>query len=180
MDRAVTFRLFPVEGHFCSMADYGAIVTIARRLGAQSALEFGPGYSTLALIEAGVPYIDCCEDNEHWAEVARKRLEDVGALSGQVSLFAYQWAEPLTVPALEAINRERYDLALVDGPHNLARREAVVEYCMTRAKAVLVPLEESHGPLMHRVCDYMAARHGATLEIIPTGPLAGAFGLLTT
>ena len=72
------FRLYPREEHFCSFADYGAILDTVRRLDAKRVLEFGPGHSTLALVEGGavlsvvvdavdeLPVLEIGEDRGRW------------------------------------------------------------------------------------------------------------------
>ena len=162
------FRLYPQEQHFWSFNDYRAVVEVTRRLRPWRVLEFGPGWSTLALIEGGAVQIDACEDDAHWAAVNRERL--VGHYP-HVALHAYTWSERL---AIAGIDERRYDLALIDGPAEIARRPSVIAYCLARCAAVLVALETGEGLLLRTVCE----RFGSGVEIIESGPLAGAFALV--
>lgn len=168
------FRLYPREQHWWTFNDYRAVVAVTRRLKPWRVLEFGPGNSTLALIEGGAVQIDACEDDPHYLRLWRNRI--VGHYP-HVALYPYAWADPLTIPALDG---RRYDLALIDGPRDTERRVAVVEYCLARCAAVLVPLEESASHVYLRPFVLGAAeRHGRKVELIESGPLAGTFALLT-
>ena len=162
------FRLYPQEQHFWSFNDYRTVVAVTRRLKPWRVLEFGPGWSTLALIEGGAVQIDACEDDAHWAAVNRERL--VGRYP-HVALHAYEWADEI---AIAGVDDRRYDLALIDGPAEISRRPAVIRYCLARCAAVLVALETSDGTLLRTVCESV----GPSVEIIESGPLAGAFALV--
>jgi hypothetical protein len=170
-----TFDLYPVEKHWWSFTDYRAVLDTVRRLGARRVLEFGPGSSTLALVEGGADQIDTCEDDPKWYDVHRSRVGR--QFAPVVTVHRYTWADPLSIPELDA---RRYDLALIDGPHDTPRRPVVLDYCMARCSAVLIPTEDykvSSPPLrphIHRV----AAEYGAALEIWDTGPTSGSFALL--
>lgn len=172
--RAVrTFALYQEERHYWSFADYGTVVDVVRKLYARSVLEFGPGSSTLALIEGGASTIYTLEDDPVWTPPARDRL----ANHWQVArLIAYTWSDPLVV---EQVDRE-FDLALIDGPADTTRRPACIEYALARCRAVLVALECAQGDTFLRdACIRLAEKHGRAIEIMETGPLAGAFALLT-
>lgn len=166
------FRLYPEERHWCSFADYGVIVDVVRRLGARSVLEFGPGSSTLALVEGGAARIDACEDDDHWLGVYRERLER--RFPGVVHLHAYEH-DDLMIPA---VHGRRYDLALVDGPHDVEERASWIAYAMTLARHVLVPLELSEGDSLAMFVPEIADVLGRPYERIESGPLAGAYGLV--
>lgn len=169
------FALYPAEKHWWSYADYGAVLGTVRALAPRTVLEFGPGSSTLALVEGGARSIDALEDDPIWLEVHRGRLGR--KFAGLVELHAYTWADPLTIPK---IDDRRYDLALIDGPHDTPRRPAVLEYCLRRAAAVLIPTEDHKvaSPPLRPAIAALADRYRASLEIRATGPLSGAFALL--
>lgn len=169
------FALYPEEKHWWSFSDYRAVLETCRRLAPARVLEFGPGSSTLALVEGGARVIDTCEDDPAWYDVHRSR---VGVhFAGVVNVIRYTWADPLTIPR---VDDQRYDMALIDGPHDTPRRPVVLEYCMARARAVLIPTEDYKvespplRPHIHRI----AAAFGASLEIWDTGPTSGSFALL--
>lgn len=174
----MTFALFPEPTSWWSLADYGAVLKVMRERKPQRVLEFGPGSSTLALIEGGASVIDSCEDNPEWLGVYDERLP---RRFPQVRLRPYVFTNPLTVPG---VDRERYDLALVDGPRGTDKRPAAIEYCLQRCDAVLAPTEDWRGDgratvrLIETACRKLAQRYGRTLTIEETGPLSGAFALL--
>ena len=170
------FALYPVEKHWWSFNDYRAVLDTVRRLGARRVLEFGPGSSTLALVEGGAELIDTCEDDPKWYDVHRSRVGR--QFSPVVNVHRYTWADPLVIPELEGY---RYDLALIDGPHDTPRRPVVLDYCMARCSHVLIPTEDykvASPPLRPHIAR-LAQAHGATVEIWETGPLSGSFALLT-
>lgn len=168
------FRLYPVAQHFWSLNDYGAVLAVMQRLRPRKVLEFGPGSSTLALIEGGAERVDCCEDSPHWADVHAGRL--VERFPKIVAIFSYQWSDPVSV---FCVNMETYDMGLIDGPADAWRRRAVLEYCLQRCRHVLVPLECNGGStFMHDVCREVARQTKRSLEMFATGPDAGAFALI--
>jgi len=170
----VSFRLYPVAQHWWSFSDYGAVIDVMQRTQARRILEFGPGSSTLALIEGGATSVDACEDDPRWVDLYRERLER--RFAGAVAIVPYCWADPLTIPS---IDQRHYDLALIDGPRETPKRLAVIEYCLARCREVLVPTEQHDGMMMIReAVERLAAASGRPLCITETGPLAGAFALL--
>ena len=168
------FRLYPREEHFCSFADYGAILDTVRRLDAKRVLEFGPGHSTLALVEGGAHWIDCAEDDQAWATVWENRI--VRRFPNIVRIRQYTWREPLRILGVDT---EQYDLGLIDGPHQTPRRPVAIRYAMARCRRVLVPLEETDGVgILRQYVETFAAQAGRPLHITETGPLAGSFALI--
>lgn len=173
------FRLFPEATHFWSLADYGAVLDVMKRLHPKTVLEFGPGSSTLALIEGGAQHIDCLEDDPDWFEVYRVRLAEV--YPDIITLLGYTFSDPLRLPT----PRIRFDLALVDGPFGTAQRPAAIDYALQHCAAVLVPTEEWREDRiqpekgLRSVIATLATKYGRSVEIMETGPLSGAFALLT-
>lgn len=86
-------------------ADYE--ILLAEAQGKKSVLEFGPGFSTYAFIEAGVERILCCEYLDKWIEISKERFKDFP----QVEIIRF-YDEPV---ARADITGE-FDLALVDSP----------------------------------------------------------------
>lgn len=169
----MTFALYPEARHFCSLADYGAILSVTQRLQPKRVLEFGPGWSTLALIEGGALLVDACEDQTAWLKLWQDRLQEHRAV---VTIRAFDWVDPLTIDGID----DRYDMALIDGPYQVARRPAVISYALSRCDAVLVPLECAGGDeTLRRFVIREAEARGPSIEIMETGPLAGSFALLT-
>lgn len=169
-----TFRLYPRERHWWSFNDYEGVLSVMERLRPRSVLEFGPGSSTLALVEGGAEHVDTCEDEPVWYG---RHLEGIVAdYPGVVTAHLYQFSDPLVVPGVEG---QAFDLALIDGPRMTERRPAVIRYALDRCSAVLVPME---GPpencYLRPHLDAFAAEAGRRMEIIPTGPLSYAMALL--
>lgn len=167
------FKLYPEERHWWSMADYGHVLDTVVALGAMRILEFGPGSSTLALIEGGATHIDTCEDAPDWAEVYEKRL--AGRFPDIVRVHRYTQADPLTIPA---IDNAQYDLALIDGPRSTERRGPAIRYALARCAAVLVPTEDRNRGFRGEL-EALAAAQGWAIAIAETGPLSGGFALFT-
>lgn len=91
--------------------DYDAIIRYAT--GAQAALEFGPGLTTLALIEAGVPYIESFEHERKWRTRAAARINPHVPLGCSWRLRRYD-ARSTDIPLPHM--RRVYDLGIVDAP----------------------------------------------------------------
>jgi len=174
------FKLMKEDARWWSLNDYGAVVGAMRKTGAKRVLEFGPGNSTLALIEGGAESIDTCEHVEDWARVWDERL--VKRFPRVVRLHRYSWPKsaPLSIPAVDG---QRFDLTLIDGPET-ERRPDVVRYALARSTWVLVPTEELTAkpsktwPGMRAILQEIADEADRSLEFVETGPLSGAFALI--
>lgn len=172
----IQFRLYPEEARWWSSQDYHAVVEITRALQPGRVLEFGPGSSTLALIEGGAGVVDTCEDAPDWAQVYEERL--VGRFPDVVRLHRYEFADPLVTVAPE-VDAALYDLALIDGPRGTPSRPAVLRYALARSLYVLMPCEEWRTDAWLRpIISEQAAEVGAPVEFFETGPLSGAFALV--
>jgi len=125
MDR--TFALFPKAQRWWSFADHGVLMDLMLRLQPKTVLEFGPGSSTLALVEGGAVSIDTCEDNPDWLAVYEERLAP--RFWDILTLHAYTATDPLTIPA---IDQRRYDFAFVDGPRLTHTRGREIQYALDR------------------------------------------------
>lgn len=165
------FRLYPEERHFWSFNDYGHVLETVRRLNAKSVLEFGPGSSTLALIEGGATLIDCCEDDPDWLAVYRERLE--GVYPKIVRLIPY---DRTTMDIRGRLHR--YDMALIDGPFPSVEREASIWHAVSRCDAVLVCCETHHSIGLVDAIKRVADAWHKDCVITETGPLAGSFALI--
>lgn len=99
------FKLYQNEVGTFRFADYAILMREAH--GKQSVLEFGPGYSTFALIEAGVPKIVTLEHDPEWFDISVERFKDYP----QVEIRRYQ-DEPVVLADVE----EDFDFAFVDSP----------------------------------------------------------------
>lgn len=168
------FALYPEERHWWSFSDHRAVLQTVQHLHPQRVLEFGPGSSTLALLEGGAQQVDACEDNPRWAAIWEDRL--ARRFPDQVTIHRYTWADPLVVPSLQD---RRYDLALIDGPRETLRRPAVLAFALDRCSAVLMPAEEwKCTPYLRPIIEAMAAARRRRLHIWDTGPHSGAFALI--
>lgn len=166
------FALYPEERHWWSYNDYGAVLGVMDALRPRRVLEFGPGNSTLALIEGGAAHVDCCEDNPVWFNVYKERLRP-----HPVRFVAYEWGDPLQILQIDG---ERYDMALIDGPHGWERRRAVLAYCVERCCAVLMPTEDlAYGTQLRYAIQEIAQPRNCAIDWIHSGPLSGAFALIT-
>lgn len=166
-----TFRLYPEERHFWSFLDYGAVLDMVETLKPARVLEFGPGSSTLALIEGGAGEIDSCEDDPHWGSVYAERIARVYP---QVTIRPYLWTDPVYVHGVSG----RYDFALIDGPFGTVRRPAVIEYCLDRCAVVMIAREDSKGNGLTDAINEIAGQRGLPIDILHTGPLSGSFAVL--
>jgi hypothetical protein len=99
------FKLYTVERDCLPFVDYGTLLQLFQ--GAKTALEFGPGVSTFALIEAGVEKIVTLEHNAEWFDKAVEQFKDYP----QVEISQY-YDEPVVLAGVE----EDFDIAFVDSP----------------------------------------------------------------
>lgn len=166
--------------HWWSRNDHDHVVTVVRALAARRVLEFGPGWSTLSLIEGGATHIDSCEDQPDWSQVHEDRL--AGAFPAIVHIHRFVQADPLAIPgidaAIAAVGGRAYDLALIDGPLGTNARPPAIRYAMARCAAVLAPTEDGNRTFRGQL-RAIAAGAGWDIAITDTGPLSGGFALLT-
>lgn len=101
------FKLYTAQQHTFPFADYGLLMELAKD--AKSVLEFGPGISTLALIEAGVGKIVTLEHDPEWFDVAVAKFKEYP----QVTVGHYADEVPVTA---DKIADQEFDLAFVDSP----------------------------------------------------------------
>jgi hypothetical protein len=102
------FELYKEEQGSFSFNDYALLMELAT--GAKAVLEFGPGISTLALIEVGVPKIVSLECGPEWMEVQKEKFKDYP----QVTIAAFSNTVP--VYADEMAFHGEFDFAFVDSP----------------------------------------------------------------
>jgi hypothetical protein len=117
---------------------------LAEATGKESVLEFGPGFSTYALIEAGVPKILCLEYLDKWFDIAVERFKDYP----QVGIRRY-YDEP--VATADIPNNAHFDLAFVDSPKGYAGARTAhpgQEDC-SRFNTCLLALQHAPVVLLH-------------------------------
>jgi hypothetical protein len=110
--------------------------------GKKSVLEFGPGFSTFAFIEAEVPRIVCCEYLDKYYDFAKERFKDFP----QVEIVRF-WDEPEARAEVEG----EFELALVDSPkgyHGARTPHPGQEDC-SRLNTCLLALKHSPVVLLH-------------------------------
>lgn len=154
------FKLYPIERGTFPFADYGNLLKYAT--GAKSALEFGPGLSTLALVEAGVSEIVTCEHDPQWLQEARTRLKEFPG----VRVEEYQNVAPEAL-CVALDGHPQFDLAFVDSPSG-------VQGNAKKAQRVRLPGQEDcsrlntclaalrHSPVVY-LHDWFRANERATL-----------------
>lgn len=159
-------KLFQGRGGGITERCYSTLLNQAR--GVASVLEFGPGGSTFAFIEAGARSIVTCEHDDHWLEKAKERFESYP----QVLVLPYRNEPQVTV---EGIGGWHFDLAFVDGPpgnrHRVEQpgqegksRLNTLLYALERAPVVL--LHDAHRPGEQASLGWLQER-GHTVEILP-------------
>jgi hypothetical protein len=115
------FKLYTVEQNCLPFVDYGTLLREFQ--GAKTVLEFGPGASTFALIEAGVEKIVTLEHLAEWYDKALEKFKDYP----QVEIRQY-YDEPTVLADVE----EDFDVALVDSPKGFTHE--VIEALGVRKK----------------------------------------------
>jgi hypothetical protein len=103
-------KLFDRRGAMTLPAEDYAIL-LREGAGKKSVLEFGPGFSTYAFIEAEIPRILCCEYLDKYYDFAKERFKDFP----QVEIVRF-WDEPEARAEIEG----EFELALVDSPKGYA------------------------------------------------------------
>jgi hypothetical protein len=103
-------KLFDRRGAMTLPAEDYAIL-LREGAGKKSVLEFGPGFSTYAFIEAEIPRILCCEYLDKYYDFAKERVKDFP----QVEIVRF-WDEPEARAEIEG----EFELALVDSPKGYA------------------------------------------------------------
>lgn len=155
------FKLYREEQGTLPFSDYGYLLKVAA--GKQSVLEFGPGISTLAFVEAGLTDIVTCEHAPEWLGKAQEALKAFP----QCRVLGYENVAPAAL--VGALNgHPEFDLALVDSPSGVEGhkdKEGRVrlpgqEDC-SRLNTCLAALRHSKIIYLH---DWFRANERATLE----------------
>jgi hypothetical protein len=92
-------------------------------------------------------------------------------------MVEYTWCKPLRIPKLD---KARFDLALIDGPHGTQSRPPVLAWCLKRCDLVLIPTEDGDGGLMRTAIRAEAKKaRRSSVQWMETGPLSGGFALIS-
>lgn len=154
-----------VEHRWFSRECYAGVVGVVLRLRPERVLEFGPGTSTRAFVEAGVSKIDTCEDS---LEYYRRALVDMAKFpSVTVHKYVLRPGLPISIPALDG---ERFDLGFIDGPFGPENRPPAFRYALARCKMVLChDARETHVLPFLRTLE----AEGHAVELIETPGMLG-------
>ena len=142
--------------------------------GKERILEFGPGYSTYAWIEAGAKLIISLECHRPWREEKKEQFKRYP----QVHVARFDNIAPVAEVADICHTHGPYDLALVDSPRGMASRERLEgqEEC-SRLNTCLAALEHAPVVLLHdavRPCERNTlnwlAQLGHTIKFLAEPP----------
>ena len=128
----MVFKLYPEALPWWTFEDYQSMLDAMARFKPRTVLEFGPGSSTLAMIEGGAGHIDTLEDNPEYYARTHERL--ALRFPDRVTVHRYRHNDPVSVDACDS---KRYDLGFVDGPRNTMERPASFAYALARCAVVL-------------------------------------------
>jgi hypothetical protein len=98
--------------------DHDHLVALGR--GAKSVVEFGPGFSTFAFLEAMVPEIVGLEHNPEWFDIQTDRFKEYPNVTID---WYYNEAPVAGVPA--NVSGREFDLAFVDSPKGYAAARVI-------------------------------------------------------
>ena len=101
----------------------------------KTVLEFGPGNSTQAMLDGGVPWIVSYEHEAEYACVAMKIFE---AYSDRVQIVKYDAMKMPIVPKPECL---KFDFAFIDGPPGrltIPPRLNAALFCFSRAPIIAI------------------------------------------
>lgn len=134
------FNLYKKQTPTFPFEDYGALMEEVKSLGAKSCIEFGPGTSTLALIESGLERIVTCEHDNKWREAAETKFKQYP----QVEVTSYR-----NDPTATCNVTGQFDMAFVDSPkgYHPARIIHPGQEDCSRLNTCLLALE--HAPVVY-------------------------------
>lgn len=142
------FKLYRMHPWF-PIEDYAALYDLTLRVRPASVLEFGPGTSTLAFVEAGVGRIVTCEDVVDRVAGLRTQFEQYGTVT--------------VVPNHHPAHYGRFDLGFVDGPVRTEDRGPNIAYALAHCDVVAVHDARRDGV---RQAVELAFRSGRRIEYV--------------
>lgn len=155
---------------FFESDDRAQIKREVERLGAKTVLEFGPGDSTQAFLDAGVGKIVTCENIDKWLDVAKDRFKD----DKRVTVLKFEDEFPVTV---DGLGNETFDIGFVDAPKGFnpvrkihpgyadCSRLNTLVYALERCNVVL--LHDATRPLERGSLGRIWASGSFNIEFIP-------------
>jgi len=141
----MAFDLYKNERRTFPYEDYGQLIDEVQVSGAKTAIEFGPGISTLALIESGLEEIVTCEHDQNWIDCYQRQY----AKHKQVKFYKFK-NEPEVV-ILDLDPDKQFDFGFVDTPKGYAAARVPLkgqEDC-SRLNTCMAALERAPIVLLH-------------------------------
>lgn len=139
------FSLYRQERAIFEFVDYAALLEECRAVKARTILEFGPGTSTLALVESGAERVVTCEYQDRWMDSARQLLKAYSHVS------LHHFSNEIEV-RVDGLSRKCFDLAFVDSPLGIEARSHTPipgqEGC-SRLNTLLYAIERAPVVLFH-------------------------------
>jgi hypothetical protein len=140
------FQLYREQSRIFEFDDYGALLGECQRVGARNILEFGPGISTLALIESGAERVVTCEYQDRWLASAQELLK------GHPQVSVHRYHNEIDVRVSGLASGKEFDFAFVDSPLGSPSRNVIrhpgQEEC-NRLNTALFALDRSPVVVMH-------------------------------
>lgn len=138
------FKYYTKEKSVFEFIDYEVLLQELKLYAPRKVLEFGPGVSTWAFIEAGIPHIDSYEHDQAWLEKAKAEFK----AHPQVVFRKYE-----NTPVLDFQPTEKhYGLGFVDAPVGGEARRRLVhpgQENMSRFNTVAFALKHCSVVLLH-------------------------------
>lgn len=148
------FELYKQEHKMFPFEDYELLLHYAK--GCKRTLEFGPGFSTMAFVEAGVLRIHTCEYQLVFYQEARRKM----AQHANVVVHHFDNTENIVVPGIA--EDDMFDMAFVDAPVGQGKRRVLIpgQEKYSRLNTVLYALAHANTVLLHD-----CHRHGEQMTL---------------
>lgn len=163
------FRLYKKENSIFPFEEYRVLLHLVAWYSKDfvpqemKVLEFGPGISTLAIIEAGIGEIHSCEYDAQWLETSKQMIATCAmGETYKLKLHPYRNESFISIPALDKM---QFDMAFVDSPVGQGKRwvQHIGKEGYSRFNSTLFALERSSVVFLH---DAKRAGEQRTLETL--------------